>query len=100
MYELRYSARYTDPPSKVSLDAAIERWKLTTATDAQPDLKPNLAQYDEIRAEWRSKDKVTKFLGMFCSARLYTDWQVALPDPTDRDSATWPQFLFAIRTYY
>ena len=37
---------------------------------------------------------------MFCSARLYTDWQVALPDPTDRDSATWPQFLAAMRTYY
>ena len=53
----------TPPPSpKVSLDAAIERWQLTTATDAKPDPKPNLAQYDEIRAEWRSKNRVTKFL--------------------------------------
>jgi hypothetical protein len=44
-YELRYDAQYPHP-SKVSLDAAIERWKLTTEAK---DVKIDLEQYDTIR---------------------------------------------------
>ena len=99
MFELRYNAQYTDPP-KVSIESAIERWKLINATEIQPNPKPTVVQYDQIRAEWRSKDRVTKFLGMFSSSRLYTDWQAALPNARDRDTATWQQFLTAMQDYY
>jgi len=34
-----------DPP-RVSLDAAIERWKLLVATEQQPNPKPTVEQYD------------------------------------------------------
>ena len=99
MFELRYNAQYTDPP-KVSIESAIERWKLINATQIQPNPKPSIVQYDLIRAEWRSKDRVTKFLGMFSSSRLYTDWQAALPNARDRDTATWQQFLTTMQDYY
>ena len=72
VFELRYNAQYPDPPN-VSLDAAIQRWKFTNTTQANPNPKPTLAQYNQISAEWRSKDRVAKFLGMFTSSRLYTD---------------------------
>ena len=58
---LRYDALYPDPP-KVSLDAAITRWKYGNTTEAMPDPKPNLQQYDQIRKTWRDMDRVTKFL--------------------------------------
>ena len=60
-FELRYNAQYPDPP-KVSMDAAIERWKVANETTDSPNPKPNLEQYDQIRDEWRSKDKVAKLL--------------------------------------
>ena len=34
------------------LYAAIERWKFAHTTTANPNPKPNLAQYDEIWEEW------------------------------------------------
>ena len=61
-FKLRYEAQFPDPP-KVSLDSALQRWKLTNTTTEQPDDKPNLTQYDAIVADWQSKDKVKKFLG-------------------------------------
>ena len=82
-FYLRYEAQYPDPP-KVSIEAAIERWKL-----ANEEAKPTLEQYDTLRNEWRSKDRVAKFLGMFSSRRMYADWQVAEPDVTKRAQATW-----------
>ena len=81
-FSLRYEAQYPDPP-KVSIDAAIARWKL-----AHEAANPTLAEYDELRNEWRSKDRVAKFLGMFSSRRMYADWQVAEPDETKRTQAT------------
>ena len=57
-FYLRYEAQYPDPP-KVFIDAAIERWKLANDT-----AKPTLEQYDALRNEWRSKDRVAKFLRM------------------------------------
>ena len=75
-FTLRYDAKYPDPP-KVSLDAAISRWKLIN-----DDKKPTVDDYDNIRdeSEWRSKDRVAKLLGIFSSKRLFADWKVAEPD--------------------
>ena len=88
----------TNPP-KVSLDAAIERWKLTTATDAQPDPKPNLANTTTFVPSGDPRIELQSSLECFVQpVDLYTYWQVALPDP--RDSVTWSQFLDAMRTYY
>ena len=60
-FELRYDANYPDPP-KVSLDSALERWKLTNE-----DTKPILNQFDEIVEEWKSRDRVAKFGGIYSS---------------------------------
>ena len=68
-FELRYDAQYPDPP-KVSMDAAIERWKLGTN---DPLKLPTVDEYDKIRSVWISHDKVAKFLGMYSSNRLYED---------------------------
>lgn len=45
-FELRYPATFPDP-LKVSLDIAIERWKLTQ----EDDTKPTIQQYHQIRQE-------------------------------------------------
>jgi hypothetical protein len=34
-FELRYHAQYPDPP-KVSLDSAVERWKVANTTESNP----------------------------------------------------------------
>ena len=93
-FYLRYEAQYPDPP-KVFIDAAIERWKLANDT-----AKPTLEQYDALRNEWRSKDRVAKFLGMFSSRRMYADWQAAEPDETKRTQAIWEYFVAQIHAYY
>jgi hypothetical protein len=93
-FELRYDAQYPDPP-KTSLDAAIERWKL-----ANDDKKPTLDDYDNIRDEWRSKDRVTKLLGIFSSKRLFADWKVAEPDDSKRAKVTWKYFVTTMQQHY
>ena len=80
-FVLRYNALYPDPP-KVSMDSALARWKITAATADNANPTPTVAQYDQVRDEWRSKDKVTKFLGLFSSQRFQTDWIAAQPDET------------------
>ena len=52
-FQLRYDAFYLDPP-KVSLEAAIERWKINQATPENPSPKPNLEQFDEICEDTKS----------------------------------------------
>ena len=76
LFELRYDAVYLDPP-KVSLDAALHRWKIENTSDEVPDPKPTLIQYDTMRNQWQSKDKVAKFLGIFSSPRFHADWHMA-----------------------
>ena len=49
-FELRYEAQFPDP-SKVSMDAAIQRWKFAHTANENSDPKPNLAQYDEVRED-------------------------------------------------
>ena len=79
VYELRYDAQFPDPPT-VSFEAALKRWKITNTTAETPDPSPTLAQYDQIREEWKSRDRVTKFVGMFSSVRFQADWRNAQPD--------------------
>lgn len=93
-FDLRYNAQYPDPP-KVSMEAAIERWKYTNE-----DQKPNLTQYDEIRSTWISKDKVAKFLGIFSSERLHEDWMSAEPDENERKNVTWEKFISSLQKFY
>ena len=99
IFNLRYDAQYPDPP-KVSLEAAIERWIVTNATEAKPKPKPNLEQYDKICSDWKQKDKVAKLLGMFSSHKLYEDWCVAQPDENERAKTKWPEFVRAMKEYY
>ena len=93
-FVLRYDASYPDPP-KVSLDSAITRWKI--GNDNQ---NPNQGQYDTIVEEWRSKDKVAKFLGLFSSRRLYSDWCSAEPDEAERKAAPWNVFVQKLQAFY
>ena len=98
-FELRYDAQFPDPP-KVSLDSAIERWKYIHGTEENPYPRPTLEQYDHIKEEWRSKDRLARFLGMFSSSRMYSDWQVAIPTEKARKEATWTQFVTTMRQFY
>ena len=75
-YELRYAATYPDPP-KVSLDSAIHRWKLGHA-----EAVPLMEEYDTIVEQRKSKDMVAKFLGIYSSGRLYSDWMISA-EPAD-----------------
>ncbi len=93
-FTLRYDAQYPDPP-KVSLDAAISRWKLIN-----DDKKPTVDDYDNIRDEWRSKDRVAKLLGIFSSKRLFADWKVADPDESKRSKTTWEYFVSTMQKHY
>ena len=99
IFNLRYNAQYPDPP-KVSLESAIERWKVTNATSENSSPKPSLAQNDKMCLDWKQKDKVAKLLGMFSSHKLYEDWCVAQPDEEERSSARWPEFVESIKKYY
>ena len=99
IFSLRYEAQYPDPP-KVSLESAIQRWKVTNTTTEHPTPTPNIEQYDKITMEWRDKDKVKKLLGMFSSHKLFEDWCIAEPDENARLNVRWPVFVKAIKDYY
>ena len=66
-FVLRYDAKYTDP-SKVSLEAAVERWKIVN-----PGRAITVEEYDTMTDELKSKNRVAKFLGMYTSRRLFSD---------------------------
>ena len=93
-FEHRYDAAYPDPP-KVSLDAAISRWKISN-----DNAVPTLEQYDSIVDGWKGKDMVAKFLGIYSSRRLRSDWVVAEPDEDVRKKATWKEFVTKLEEYY
>jgi hypothetical protein len=75
----------------------MQCWKLTAEAK---DTKIDLEQYDAIREEWRSKDKVSKMLGMFSSKRMYEDWKVAEPGDHKRKKAGWADFVSKMQIYY
>jgi len=77
-YELRYRAMHPDPP-RVSLEAAIQRWKL-----GNDNKNPSITEYDMIVDEWKSRDMVAKFLGIYSSRRFYSDWTMAVPKEKGR----------------
>ena len=89
---LRYAAQFPDPP-KVSLDSALQRWKITHTTDTVTDPKPTIEQYDEVVENWQSEDKVAKFLGMFSSTNFHNDWVAAQPNETLRKKAGWTEMV-------
>ena len=93
-YELRYAAMYPDPP-KVSLDSALQRWKLGNGNK-----NPNIEEYDLIIDQWKAKDMVAKFLGIYSSRRLVNDWTMASPIEKTRKEATWTQFKETMHAYY
>ena len=99
LFELRYSAQFPDPP-KVSLDSALKRWKIVNATERNPNPRPTLDQYDKIKEDWQANDRLAKFLGMFSSARLHSDWKVAMPNEKARKTKTWNDFVNAMKQYY
>ena len=99
LFEFRYDAEFPDPP-KVSMDAAIERWKYAHTTPEVPNPKPTLEQYDAISSDWKQKDMVAKFIGLFSSQRLIEDWKAAEPDPNLRKGAVWKDFIEKLCTYY
>ena len=90
-FELRYAAQYPDPP-KVSIDSAMERWKIVNV-----DMKITLDEYDNVKEKWTSQDMVTKFLGIFSSPRL---WKTAEPDESARKKASWKSFTATMKTFY
>ena len=57
-------------------------------------------QYDSIVEEWKSKDMVAKFLGIYSSRRLYSDWVAEAPVEATRKVATWMIFKAKMLEYY
>ena len=100
-FELRYAAQFTEPP-KSAMDSAIQRWELehppVEAGDRKPT--PNVHQFDTMKEQWKSKDKVSKVLGMFSSERVYEDWMIAEPDEPARSNATWIEFKTKMENLY
>ena len=96
-FPFMYDTLYPDPP-KVSLEAAIEWWKITAAPEnASP--KSSLEQFDETCEQTKSCNKVSKFLGMYSSNRLYTDWCMAVPEEKTKNTQ-WCDFVKAMTPYY
>ena len=62
--DLGYEAQNPDPP-KVSIDAAIEPWKL-----ANKEAKPTLEQYNTIGRKGDQKTALQNFLACFLPCRL------------------------------
>ena len=77
------------PSKSISLEAAIEWWKITAATTENASQKPSLEQFDEICEQTKSRKKVSKFLVMYSSNRLYTDWCMAARKEKTRQNAHW-----------
>ena len=82
-FALHYDALYPDP-LKVSLEAAIEGWKIMEATPENSSPKPNLKKFDNLCKHTKACDKLSKFLGIYSSKRLYTDWCMAASEEKTR----------------
>ena len=98
-FELRYGAQFTEPP-RSAMDSAIQRWELQNPGDGDRKPIPTVQQFDRMKEEWKSKDKVLKVLGMFSSERVYEDWMIAEPDEDSRANATWTEFKTKMENIY
>ena len=97
-FQLRYEAQFPDPP-KTAMDSAIQRWVLGNTTTENPKPVCSVAQFDQMKNEWKEQDKVKKVLGIFSSPRMYADWETALPDEQQRNNATWTEFKAAMEVF-
>ena len=61
---------------------------------------PTMMEYDLIVNDWKSRDRVAKFLGIYTSRRLYNDWTTVLPSEKARKEATWSQFKKLMCDFY
>ena len=98
-FELRYDAQFTDPP-KTAMDAALARWVIENTTTTVTNPRPDVETYDTISDTWKSKDKVSKILGLFSSPRLHSDWVAAQRDEAVRKKATWTVFKNTMEQFY
>ena len=100
-FELRYAAQFTEPPPP-AMASAIQRWELEHPPEAGADRKPipTVQQFDTMKENWKSKDKVSKVLGLFSSERVYEDWMIAEPDEQARSNATWIEFKTKMENLY
>ena len=55
LFKLRYDAQFPDPP-KVSMDAAIDRWKVANTTENNQNPRPDLATYDALVVKGQSSE--------------------------------------------
>ena len=99
LFKLRYEAQFPDPP-KMSMEAAVERWRVANTTETVTNPTPTLEQYDEISANWKSKDCVRKVIGMFSSPRFSSDWEAAEPNEQTRAGSSWLDFKKKMEDYY
>ena len=81
-----------------TMDTAIQRWKAEHTTTESIDPRLSLAQYDNIRDMWQSKDKATKLLGMFSSNRLVTDWEIIETNEQSRKEVVWDVFVVIVKS--
>ena len=79
-FQRPYKAFYPDPP-KVSLEAVIERWKISQAKFCE--------QFDKICDNTKSQGKTTKLLGKYSSSRLHKDCCMAVAAEKTRKSEKW-----------
>ena len=99
-FDLRYNAKFPDPP-KTAMDSAIQRWYIANpGPQGGPEPNPTVDVFDNLKTQWKSKDKVAKTLGMFSAPRLYEDWLIAQPDETIRNDATWEIFKTIMEAFY
>ena len=70
------------------------------ATPENPSPKPNLEQFDNLCEHTQAHEKVSKFLGIYSSRTLYTDWCVAAPEYKTRKNAQWKDFVDTMSAYY
>ena len=93
-FEFRYEAQYPEIPKHI-YEMELENWKIDKGVTEVPD-KSKV----QIRQSSKSKDKVRKLLGFFCSIRMQQDWKAAEPDADKRSGCTWDYFLSKMRAFY
>ena len=65
------------------------------------DLQNNLKNsFYKICEQTKLGDRVSKFLGMYSSNRLYIDWCMAAPEEETRKNRHWCNFVKAMTAYY
>ena len=90
-FQRPYKAFYPDPP-QVSLEAVIERWKISQAKFCE--------QFDKICDNTKPQGKITKLFGKYSSSRLHKDCCMAVAAEKTRKSEKWNEFETIMTQYY